>query len=144
MTPNEYQKLAGRTECDQMKSRERMMTVVLPEGFASPHALTAKNPLAIRVNHSIIGLTGELGEMATAFQKWIYYGKELDRTNLIEEYGDALWYIAEGLNALGVNMEDVMAANIRKLKVRYPEKYTDQLAEESNRDRTAERKAVES
>lgn len=125
MKANEYQKLAQRTECDMNAARSRM-----------------DNKAAITINHSIIGILGEGGELANLLQKWVYYGKVFPndelRVKLAEEYGDVLWYVAEGLNALGVSMEDVMKANIEKLKVRYPDKYTDYNAAEENRDLSKE------
>ena len=128
MNPSEYQKLAERTECNQASAATRMFDIQ-----------------PIRLNHSVIGLAGEVGELASRIQKWIYYGKPLDEaalTNLAEEYGDCLWYIAEGLNALGLDMGKVMEANIAKLRIRYPEKYSDLLAAEENRKREEEAKAV--
>jgi NTP pyrophosphatase (non-canonical NTP hydrolase) len=95
----------------------------------------------IRLNHSIIGLCGELGELAGTVERYVYYGqKELDRNNIYEELGDCLWYIAQACNALGFKLEDVMASNIAKLKTRYPDKYTDEMA--ANRDTKAEQKAL--
>lgn len=126
MNPTEYQKLAGRTECDQDESRKRM--------FRAAHADNKTIP--IRINHSIIGLAGEVGELAAILQKWIYYGKAFTmeelKAKLGEEFGDCLWYIAEGLNALGLDMTEVMQANITKLRVRYPDKYSDHHAEHRN------------
>lgn len=95
----------------------------------------------VRINHAVIGLMGEVGELASALEKWIYYGKLLDVANIKEELGDCLWYIAQLCNATGLSLQDIMTSNIAKLKVRYPEKYTDQNAE--TRDIEAERKALE-
>lgn len=140
MLVNEYQKLASRTECDQMASRRRMH---------NGRQVQANEPdtTPIRLNHSVIGLAGEVGELASLIQKWIYYGKQYDPEELKKqfmlEFGDALWYIAEGLNALGLDMNDVMEANIAKLQTRYPEKYTDHHAQEENRNRVEEEKAIE-
>jgi NTP pyrophosphatase (non-canonical NTP hydrolase) len=89
--------------------------------------------------HSQIGLAGEVGELAAAIQRWLYYGKPLDRTNVIEELGDLCWYLAQACRAMDVKLEDVMKANIQKLLKRYPEKYTDFHAAEENRDREQER-----
>lgn len=136
MTPNEYQKLAERTECDQLKSRLRMFGV--PK-VGKPLMTPKQN---IRLNHSVLGMAGEVGELAAVVERHVYYGQELDRDGAVEELGDALWYLAEACNALGVSLEDVMRANIRKLQARYPEKYTDYHAAEENRDRSAERNAV--
>lgn len=137
MTPKEYQVLAGRTECDQVKSLERMVMQ------AFPYSNDPVNTQAVRVNHAIIGLAGEVGELASTLQKWIYYGQPLDGINLKEEAGDCLWYLAELCNAMGFDMGQIMETNIAKLKARYPAKYGDELAVEDNRDRRAERQAVE-
>lgn len=135
MTPNQYQELAARTECDQTRSLGRMANLT----FSSTKDSTKTQLTAIRLNHSLIGIVGEAGEIAAELQRWIYYGKsELELTHLAEEYGDLLWYIAEGLNAVGLSMETVMTLNIAKLKARYPEKYTDYHAAEGNRDRAKE------
>lgn len=137
ITPDEYQRLAGRTECDQHRSLERMAP------YSGPQDL-----IPIRVNHSVVGLAGEVGELASLVQKWIYYGKRFGETEpehwealrhqFALEFGDALWYIAEGLNALDLSMSAVMKQNIAKLKVRYPDKYTDWHAADENRDRGKE------
>ena len=94
--------------------------------------------------HAVIGMSGEVGELASAIEKWIWYGQLFDKKNMCEELGDLLWYIAEACTALGdVSLETIMIANIRKLRVRYPEKYSDERALEENRDRKAEAKATE-
>jgi NTP pyrophosphatase (non-canonical NTP hydrolase) len=138
MHPNEYQQLAGRTECDQEKSRARFM------GDTS-YSVESRLPLdlrPVRATHAVLGLAGEVGELAGALEKWIYYGKgDPDVTNLAEELGDCLWYIALMCNALGLPMEGVMEANIAKLRARYPNLYTDQDA--AVRNLAAERQALE-
>ena len=45
------------------------------------------------------------------------------RRELILELGDVLWYAAEMCDALGVEIGDVMAENIRKLERRWPDDY---------------------
>jgi hypothetical protein len=71
------------------------------------------------------------------------YGKPLDVDHLKEELGDVLWRIVQACDATGLTLEDVMRANLAKLAVRFPEKYTDFLADEEHRNRKAERKALE-
>lgn len=78
--------------------------------------------------HSAFGLAGEAGEFVDAVKKDIVYGKPLDQENLLEELGDILWYVALACETLGVDMDYVAVQNIDKLKKRYPEKYTDELA----------------
>jgi NTP pyrophosphatase (non-canonical NTP hydrolase) len=80
------------------------------------------------LTHTALGLTGEAGEYADAVKKHLIYGKPLDTENLKEELGDILWYVALAAQILGTTMSDLAAANIAKLKLRYPEKYTDEQA----------------
>ena len=94
----------------------------------------------VRLNHAVIGIANEAGELAAELQRWLYYGKGLSRMAFKEELGDLLWYAALACNALGLDMGEVMAANIRKLECRYPHKYADRFAAE--RDKDAEREAL--
>ena len=96
----------------------------------------------IRLLHAGMGLATESAEFLDALKKAIYYGKKLDKVNLAEEMGDILWYCAIALDELGVSFEEVMEKNIAKLEARYPEKFTEEKAE--NRDLEAERKILES
>ncbi len=98
----------------------------------------------IRVNHAVIGLAGEVGELASLVQKRIYYGKDNPgfKQLMFEELSDVLWYVAECLNALGLDMTECMEANIKKLQIRYPERYEDIRAADENRDKVAELRAV--
>ena len=135
LTPNEYQKLAARTICDQEDAARRMVKY-RPQ-------FEDYDLVAVQLNHAVMGIGGEQGELCTALQRWIYYNKPLDAINFQEELGDVLWYVAEACEALGVKMEDIMAKNIAKLQVRYPDKYTDFHAAEENRDRDGERRVLE-
>ncbi len=92
------------------------------------------NNISSRTQHAIIGLVTEAGEAMDAVKKSLFYNQPFDRTNLKEELGDALWYIAVACQTNGWTMEEVMEANIRKLRVRYPEKFTEQDAEHRNLD----------
>ena len=88
-----------------------------------------------------MGLVTEAGEFQDMLKKHLYYGKELDTVNLKEEIGDVLWYCAIALEALGTDFETVMQTNIDKLKARYPEKFTEDSA--NNRDLETERQILE-
>ena len=48
-------------------------------------------------------------------------GHELDKERLKKELGDIAWYLAEAATALDVPLEDILQANIDKLKKRYPD-----------------------
>ena len=95
----------------------------------------------VRVVHAIMGLTTEVGELADALKKHVFYNAPLDADNIKEEAGDILWYLALLLDCLGLGSFDpVMEANIAKLRTRYPSKFTEDAA--MNRDPDAEMKAM--
>ena len=80
----------------------------------------------MEVNHPIVyptlGLTNEAGEVAGKVKK-IFRDRggvvsEDDRVALTLELGDVLWYLAELCTQLGINLDDVAAANLRKLEDR--------------------------
>ena len=96
MTINEYQKLA--------------MTTLNPE-------LDKKDVLI----NSVMGLCGESGEAIDIVKKWMAQGHELDKEHFAKELGDIAWYLAEAATAIDMPLEDILQANIDKLKKRYPE-----------------------
>ena len=71
--------------------------------------------------NSVMGLCGESGEAIDIVKKWFAHGHELDKEHLKKELGDIAWYLAEAATALDVPLEDVLQANIDKLRKRYPE-----------------------
>jgi len=92
----------------------------------------------IRLLHAGIGLATEAGETLDALKKHVFYGQDLDKGNLAEETGDLVWYLAIVLDVLGLSFDDIMEANIKKLKTRYPEGFTKHEA--LNRDTKKEMK----
>lgn len=101
MTINEYQKLA--------------MTTLNP-------ALNKKDVLI----NGVMGLCGESGEAIDIVKKWLAQGHELDKQKLAKELGDIAWYLAETATALDLDLEEVFASNIDKLRKRYPEGFDSQ------------------
>lgn len=81
----------------------------------------------LRLLHGLMGLQTEVGEMMDVLKKHIFYGKPMDWDNLFEEAGDLSWYLGLTLAILhlklGVTMDDCLAANIAKLKARYPAQF---------------------
>lgn len=90
MNFNEYQPLALRTAKMFPSQRENM-------------------------RHAILGLITEVGEFATGIKRHVVYGKALDseitvdgktttiRLNMIEEAGDAMWYVPLLMFSLGAD-----------------------------------------
>ncbi len=91
----------------------------LANGTANPH-LTRQQYLV----NAALGLTGEAGELANAIKKWQFHGHELDEENVIEELGDIMWYVALACRELDITIDDVLNANINKLRRRYPQGFT--------------------
>ena len=87
-------------------------------------AMTTLNPTLSKKDvliNGVMGLCGESGEAIDIVKKWLAQGHELDKERLAKELGDICWYLAETATALDLSLEDIMAANIEKLKKRYPE-----------------------
>jgi NTP pyrophosphatase (non-canonical NTP hydrolase) len=137
MNPNVYQAQAQRTEADPCKSASRMESM-LP---VDPNSSDSLHLMPVRVNHAVVGLAGEVGELAQLLERWVYYGQSLPIPDVEEEVGDCLWYLALLCTAVGIPMERAMEGNLAKLKARFPHKFTEEAA--AKRDPVAERKASE-
>jgi NTP pyrophosphatase (non-canonical NTP hydrolase) len=105
------------------------------------HVSKRFTPSMSRLNHAALGLSTEANEFADQLKKHLIYGKELDKVNLIEELGDICWFIAMACDELGTNFEEIQEINIKKLKARYGEKYSDDKA--INRNLNKERNILE-
>lgn len=125
MNNEKYLKESGRTVADNYEAIGGRM-------------ITQQN---IDLLHAGIGLATEGGEFLDALKKHIFYGKPLDTVNLAEELGDILWYVALAMRALDTTFDEQMDINIKKLAVRYPEKFDEFLAE--NRNLKIERDVLE-
>lgn len=90
--------------------------------------------------HAGLGLSDETGEFNSAIKSNLIYGKPADEINLVEELGDAAWFINLGALSVGLPLEVVLLANIAKLNVRYAEGYSD--AKALGRDKEMERDAI--
>ncbi len=100
MTINEYQKLAMKTLNQELSNKDILI-------------------------NSVMGLSGETGEVSDIVKKWLFHGHELKKDELVKELGDIAWYLAEAATALDVPLENVFEANIDKLRKRYPKGYFD-------------------
>lgn len=69
-----------------------------------------------------LGLAGEAGEVAEKIKKVLRDNdgivSEEKKVEITKELGDVLWYVANLSKELGINLEDVAAKNIEKLKSR--------------------------
>lgn len=121
MNSTEYIQLALRTE-------------------AKKYPFEGVNGVSPRLEHGVDGLVTEAAEMMDAIKKAKFYGKQLDRVNVMEEMGDCMWYMAVLCDELGVTFEELWERNIAKLRVRYPEGFSERKSEA--RDLEAERRVL--
>jgi NTP pyrophosphatase (non-canonical NTP hydrolase) len=94
-----------------------------------------------KLMHYSLGLATETGEIQDILKKRLAYGKPIDMTNLKEELGDLMWYIARLCKSFNFTLEEVMELNINKLKARYGDKFTEEAA--LNRNLVKERDVLE-
>lgn len=109
MTPDQYLQASERTE----------------NKFPNGIHLSAEQA---EILHGVLGVVTEAGEIADVLKKHLIYGKTLDKVNLKEELGDVAWYVALLIRRLETNFEKIFDVNIKKLYVRYPEKFTEEAA----------------
>ena len=109
MTGNEYQRLAMTTLNPGLSKRDILI-------------------------NSVMGLCGESGEAIDIVKKHLHQGHELDKAALARELGDIAWYLAEAATALDMRLEDILSANIEKLRSRYPEGFSSARSIERNEE----------
>lgn len=97
MMLDEYQHLAARTDTNTDRCQSQWDHLV----------------------HAVLGICSEAGEIAGHLQKY-YQGHDIDQAALEKELGDALWFLSKAARRLGKPLSVVAAANIAKLKKRFP------------------------
>ena len=72
--------------------------------------------------YPVLGLVGEAGEVAEKFKKIIRDKHGVmtpdDKSLIVKELGDVLWYIATIADSIGATLEEVAQTNYDKLKSR--------------------------
>ena len=74
------------------------------------------------LQNAVLGLSGEVGEIADIVKKMLYHTSGKDYTEKMKhELGDVAFYLAKVLEITGFTLEEVLAANKEKLQSRHPE-----------------------
>lgn len=102
------------------------------------NGLVSINP---RTLHGVVGFYTEAAELLIALDNSITWNVPIDKVNLNEEVADAMWYAAILEDNKDINLEDAMEKVIKKLRARYPDKFTSEKA--IKRDLKTERKILE-
>ena len=100
MTLEEYEQLATRTLNPALTREQRLLDAAA-------------------------GLAEEAGEALGLVRKHLFMNHPLDQARLTIELGDALWCLTAAAGAIGISLESVAAANIAKLRQRYPDGYAE-------------------
>ena len=85
--------------------------------------LSAQGVQVARLSTAGIGLASEGGEFDEIVKKILFHGKEYNEANVFHmkrELGDIIWYWSNACIALGLDPNDVIEENVRKLEARYP------------------------
>ena len=69
-----------------------------------------------------MGISGEAGEVLEKWKKIVAYKNGIisdeDKTEILKELGDPVWYIAVFADSLGLSFDDIMKLNVEKLASR--------------------------
>jgi NTP pyrophosphatase (non-canonical NTP hydrolase) len=76
------------------------------------------------------GLAEEAGEILGLIRKHTFQARDLNREQLKQELGDALWCLAVTARSAGFALDEIAAANVAKLQARYPAGYSDVASQE--------------
>lgn len=103
--------------------------------------LTDELPINSRVLHGLLGTITESAELSEILLNAINDETPVDPVHVTEELADGDWYKAILINELNIDYNQGLTNVINKLRVRYPEKFSNELA--ANRNLEAERAALE-
>lgn len=87
------------------------------QAFVSPNFDV--NDRKALLEHAVVGLVEEAGEVAGLLKRLRYQNKQVAHERWIDELGDVMWYLALAAEASGTNLEQVWQYNLKKLEARY-------------------------
>ncbi|MBQ9271094.1 MAG: hypothetical protein IJ218_02365 [Alphaproteobacteria bacterium] len=90
-----------------------------------------------RLDNAIAGLAGESGEVADLWKKVKYHGLEYDaqtREKFQKELGDVCWYLFQTAYALNMPMNEIIDANVAKLKQRHSHGFSAEYMQQKKGD----------
>lgn len=125
MTGKEYQKLAMRTNDGKGTDRmiEKCNLKINEAGVFKSDGIDLGG-----IFNACLGLSGEVGELNDMIKKWIFHEKPFDEVHAKKELGDVLWYVAMMCHSFGWDLDEIMQMNVDKLKARYPQGFSVELA----------------
>jgi len=91
--------------------------------------------------HASLGAATEAGEILEQARAVLSSGNEPDLENVAEEVGDLMYYLARLADVCDTSLMEIMQANNRKLRERFPDSFAEEDA--LDRDTDAERQAMD-
>jgi len=113
---NKYKEFVEKVTSEQSNATKSMMASLTKVEYE-----TDVNPALLMT--AAIGLAAECGEFAEIPKKIVFQGKPCDDDavfHMKRELGDVMWYWVNACRALGLDPNDVIAENVKKLESRYP------------------------
>lgn len=80
--------------------------------------------VSLEVINYTMGLVGESAEVSEIIKKWYFHRHNKNFEELKEELGDTFFYFMALLEMFGLELEDIINANMEKLSKRYPDGFT--------------------
>ncbi len=140
---NRYQKFVEAVTSTESKDLTAFMDRLdRLDGNYEPHGQDGEMQHGPDINVPLLitgalGLGAESGELQEIVKKMLFQGKPLNDDNLFHmkrELGDIMWYWINACAALGLDPNDVIAENVRKLEARYPGGSFDPYHSENRRE----------
>ena len=100
------------------------------------HELNGKVNISLLMTGGI-GLSSETGELNEIIKKCIFQGKPMDDETIFHckrELGDIIWYWISTCRSLGLDPNEVIEENVKKLESRYPDGEFDVHYSENRQD----------
>jgi len=113
---NRYQKFVFGVTSDESANLEALI-----ERLRELDKLNLANISLLMTGAS--GLSSEGGEFNEIVKKIVFQGKPLDEASIFHmkrELGDIIWYWTNACKALGLDPNEVIEENVKKLENRYP------------------------
>lgn len=118
MTLNEYQQAAVATAGKGSAVESQLCAVLGMCGESGE--LSEEIDKLILLRTTALKNAQSADRIADLYKKHWFHDHPLQKQKILEELGDSFWYPAYLAWLLGFDLEEVMIANLEKLKKRYP------------------------
>jgi len=122
----------------KVTSNESLSTMQMYNRMIDIETIESKTKVnAASLMTGAIGIASEGGEFAEIVKKCIFQGKPMDdetQFHIKRELGDIMWYWITSCRAMGLDPNEVIEENVKKLESRYPDGEFDVHYSENRKD----------